>query len=89
MTLLYDQSLHSMRSLFYRLNATGINVDISTFSKACKTRENTIFVRWYAQLISQLKRKNPAAAQMLVPIDSTVVTLTSQLFGSMDITKFN
>ncbi|MGE5659920.1 MAG: transposase [Actinomycetota bacterium] len=32
------------------------------------------------RLIEQVRRQKPVAAQMLFPIDSTVVTLTSQLF---------
>jgi putative transposase len=69
-----------MRDLFYRLNKAGIEVDISTFSKACKTRQDQHFCRIYAELMEQLKQKNPATAQMLFPIDSTVITLTSKLF---------
>ena len=80
LTFVLDQSLMSMRDLFYRLNKTGIKVDISTFSKACKTRNDQHFCRIYTQLTKQLKRKNPATAQMLFPLDSTVITLTSKLF---------
>ena len=80
LTFVLDKGLTSMRDLFYRLNRTGISVDISTFSKACKTREDQYFCRIYVELIAQLKRQNPAAAPMLFPIDSTVVTLTSKLF---------
>jgi putative transposase len=80
LTFILDQGLTSMRELFYRLNHSGISVDISTFSKACKTRSDQHFCRIYAELIQQLKRQNPAAAQILFPIDSTVVTLTSKLF---------
>jgi putative transposase len=80
LTFVLDQSLTSMRDLFYRLNKAGIEVDISTFSKACKTRQDQHFCRIYAELLEQLKRKNPATAQMLFPIDSTVITLTSKLF---------
>jgi putative transposase len=80
LTFVLDQSLTSMRDLFYRLNKTGIPVDISTFSKACKTRQDQHFCRIYIELIAQLKRRNPATTQMLLPIDSTVVTLTSKLF---------
>lgn len=80
LTFVLDQSLTSMRDLFYRLNKAGIPVDISTFSKACKTRQDQHFCRIYAELVEQLKRKNPATAQMLFPIDSTVITLTSKLF---------
>ncbi|NJL19555.1 MAG: transposase [Leptolyngbyaceae cyanobacterium SM1_3_5] len=80
LTFVLDKGLTSMRDLFYQLNHTGIPVDISTFSKACKTRHDQQFCRIYIQLIEQLKRQNPAAAQMFFPIDSTIVTLTSKLF---------
>ena len=69
-----------MRDLFYRLNKAGIEVDISTFSKAFKTRQDQYFCRIYAELMERFKRKNPEPAQMLIPIDSTVITLTSKLF---------
>lgn len=36
LTYVLDQSLTSMRALFYRLNHSGIAVDMSTFSKANK-----------------------------------------------------
>lgn len=80
LTFVLDQSLTSMRDLFYRLRYTGIKVDISTFSKACKNRTGEQFCRSYIELMNQLKRQNPATAQMLMPIDSTVITLTSKLF---------
>lgn len=80
LTFVLDASLMSMRDLFYRLNHSGVEVDISTFSKACKARHGETFCRIYAELINQLKRRHPATAQMLVPIDSTVITLTSKLF---------
>lgn len=80
LTFVLDNGLTSMRDLFYRLNRSGISVDISTFSKACKTRQDQHFCRIYAQLIDQVKRQKPAEAQMLFPIDSTVITLTSKLF---------
>lgn len=80
LTFVLDKGLTSMRDLFYRLNRTGVEVDISTFSKACKTRTDGHFCRIYAQLIGQVKRKQPTAAQILFPIDSTIVTLTSKLF---------
>jgi len=75
-----DQSLTRMRDWFYRLNHTGIKVDISTFSKACKSREDHKFYRIYNQLLNQLKKKNKVEALTLLPIDSTVITLTSKLF---------
>ena len=73
-----------MRDLFYRLNHTGIEVDISTFSKACKTRQGEYFCRIYVELMNRLKRQNSATAQMLIPIDSTIITLTSKLFWEQD-----
>lgn len=80
LTFVLDASLTSMRDLFYRLNHAGIEVDISTFSKACKNRQGENFCRIYVELLEQLKRRRPATAQMLVPIDSTVISLTSKLF---------
>lgn len=80
LTFVLDKGLTSMRDLFYRLNRTGIPVDISTFSKACKTRQDQHFCRIYAELVARLKRQKSAAVQLLFPIDSTIVTLTSKLF---------
>lgn len=80
LTFVLDSGLTSMRDLFYRLNHSGIDLDMSTFSKACKNRQGEVFCRLYIELMVQLKRKMPASAQMLVPIDSTVITLTSKLF---------
>lgn len=82
LTYVLDQGLTSMRALFYRLNKSGIKVDISTFSKANKTRDDGLFRRIYAQLMQQVKRKNPDSKLMLFPIDSTVIILTSKLFWS-------
>lgn len=84
LTFVLDQSLMSMRDLFYRLNHGGISVDMSTFSKACKSRQEQHFCRVYVELIKQLKRRNPATAQMLIPFDSTVITLTSKLFWAQE-----
>ena len=36
------------------------------------------------ELMSQLKRQRPATAQMLIPLDSTVISLTSKLFREQD-----
>jgi len=80
LTFILDQGLMSMRDLFFKLNHTGISVDISTFSKACKNRDNHRFCRIYTQLIRTLKQRHHPDAMMLIPIDSTVVTLTSRLF---------
>jgi len=69
-----------MRDLFYHLIRSGITVDISTFSKACKQRCSQYFRRIYTELRQQLIRNNPTSGKMLFPIDSTVVSLTSKLF---------
>jgi len=84
LTFILDQSLTSMRDLFYRLKHSGIKIDISTFSKACKSRQDQKFCRIYVELIERLKHQNPTAGQMLFPIDSTVITLTSKLFGQQN-----
>ncbi|MEN9274551.1 MAG: IS4 family transposase, partial [Gloeomargarita sp. DG02_4_bins_56] len=39
LTFVLDKGLTSMRDLFYQLNKSGISANISTFSKACKTRQ--------------------------------------------------
>ena len=84
LTFVLDKGLASMRDLFYKLNHAGISVDLSTFSKACKTRQDQHFCRIYVELVKRLKRQNPATVQMLMPIDSTVVTLTSKLFWEQE-----
>jgi IS4 transposase len=76
-----DQSQSSMRCLFKRLNVRGIDVDISTFSKASKVRDPMVFFELFKNLrkelqIEQNSNKNNLA---LFPLDSTVVTLTSKL----------
>ncbi len=43
LALVMDKSTLSMQDLFKRLNHTGISVDISTFSKACKSRSLSTF----------------------------------------------
>lgn len=43
LTFVLDNSSTSMRDLFYRLNYAGILFDISTFSKACKSRQDNTF----------------------------------------------
>ncbi|EGJ35058.1 transposase [Moorena producens 3L] len=79
-----DQSQTSMRSLFKRLNVRGIDVDISTFSKASKVRNPMLFYNLLIQLRKAL-HKSPKVGKnklALFPIDSTIVTLTSKLLWS-------
>jgi putative transposase len=80
LTFILDKSLTSMRDLFYRLEHSGIKVDISTFSKACKTRQGENFCRFYIQLLKQLKQRCPEVAELLFAIDSTIISLCSKLF---------
>jgi putative transposase len=75
-----DSSLSSMRDLFYRLNHTGIKVDISTFSKACKHRTEQTFCRIYMNLVNRLKQCRKDDDLGLFAIDSTAISLTIQLF---------
>jgi len=69
-----------MTDLFFKLKYTGIKGDISTFSKACKSREMTYCNRIYSQLVQQVRRKYGGMELSLFPIDSTVIALTSKLF---------
>jgi hypothetical protein len=55
-----DNSLTSMRSLFKRLNNTGFDVDISTFSKA-NTQPRT-FSKYLSLFESIISEKNPQKA---------------------------
>ncbi len=78
-----DESLSSMRGLFRRLNIGGIEMDISTFSKASKTREVKVFMDLFNRLrkdvFSQVSREELG----LFPLDSTSITLTSKLFHEL------
>jgi putative transposase len=81
LSFVLDQSQTSMRSLFKRLNIRGINIDISTFSKASKHRDPAIFYNLFVELKKQLAktRKIDRTKLILFPLDSTIVTLTSKL----------
>lgn len=81
LTHLLDQDLTNMRALFCRLNQSGIKIDISTFPKANKTRDDVLFPRVYAQLMRHVKRKNLDSQLMLFPIDSTVALSRVNSFG--------
>ena len=82
-----DQSQVSMRSLFKHLNIRGINVDISTCSKASKTRDLLQFYNGFLKLRKKLKNshKHPTSQLALFPLDSTLVTWTSKLLWSQGI----
>ena len=75
-----DKSMVSMRDLCTRMNLQGINVQISTFSKASKTREIDVFEKIIIELNKRLSiKKGVEKVRALFPIDSTVITLTSKL----------
>jgi putative transposase len=77
-----DNSLTSMRDLFTRLNNTGFEVDISTFSKANLHRSQKPFPEIYQKLneLVQNKAHNKLHNKYAIcPIDSTIITLTSKL----------
>ncbi|AFZ28409.1 transposase family protein (plasmid) [Cylindrospermum stagnale PCC 7417] len=75
-----DQSLVSMRDLIFRLNTRNIPVHLSTFSKASKNREVKVFEEILALAIKELKKKKGENGnQILFPLDSTIITLTSKL----------
>lgn len=67
-----------MRDLFKRLNNTGIDIRISTFSKANTDKRQKIFQNIYHQL-NQLVQKTLHDKYAICPIDSTILTLTSKL----------
>lgn len=81
MSFVMDQSQYSMRDLFKRLNIRGIDMDISTFSKASKNRDPIIFHDLFLESRKELKKsKNiDPKALVLFPIDSTIISLTSKL----------
>lgn len=77
-----DNSLTSMRDLFKRLNNTGFEVDISTFSKASSHRSLKPFQEIYQKLnefVHQKPHKKLKDKYAICPIDSTIIALTSKL----------
>lgn len=82
LSLALDKSLTSMRDLFKRLNNTGYEVDISTFSKANLHRSQNPFIEIYQKLnkkVNHQKLRNKNREYAICPIDSTIITLTSKL----------
>lgn len=75
-----DPGLSSMRDLFKQFGWQGIKVDISTFSKASKTRSPEVFQELFERLNQDLRKKNSSDKLALFPLDSTTITLTSKLF---------
>jgi putative transposase len=81
LSFVMDQSQSSMRDLFKRLNIRGIDMDISTFSKASKNRDPVVSHNLFLRLRSELNKKRNINPKDLVlfPIDSTIISLTSKL----------
>lgn len=78
-----DKSYRSMRDLFKRLNNTGIEVNISTFSKASSHPRQQVFHKIYQQLSGLVYRKKIHDKYDICPIDSTTISLTSKLLWSL------
>ncbi len=81
LSFVMDRSQSSMRDLFKRLNIRGVDMDISTFSKASKNRDPIVFHNLFLRLRSELNQKKniDRKALVLFPIDSTIISLTSKL----------
>ena len=75
-----DKSLVSMRDLITRVNSRGKKLDLSTFSKASKSRNPELFEEILNQGLKRLKnQKGVSKDKIYFPLDSTVITLTSKL----------
>jgi hypothetical protein len=69
-----DKSIVSMRDLCSRMVLQGINVNLSTFSKASKIRETSAFQEVIVELNKRLfAQKGIENARALFPIDSTII----------------
>ena len=78
-----DKSIVSMRDLCSRMVLQGINVNLSTFSKASKIRETSPFEKVIVELNKRLvAKKGIENVRALFPIDSTIISLTSKLLWS-------
>jgi len=56
-TGILDKGINSLRDLFYQLNHAGIKVDLSTFSKANKTRDPQMHL--YHKLLYYIEEAHP------------------------------
>ena len=79
-TGILDKGINSLRNLFYQLNHAGIKVDLSTFSKANKTRDAQIFMHLYHKLLYYIEEAHPEKRLVLCPFNATVIPLMSRLF---------
>ena len=75
-----DKSLVSMRDLIIRVNSRGKKLDLSTFSKASKSRNPELFEDILNRGLKKLRnQKGLAREKIYFPLDSTVISLTSKL----------
>jgi putative transposase len=79
-TAILDKGVNSLRDLFYQLNHTSTQVNLSTFSKANKTRDSQVFMRLYHKLLRYITQAHPEKKLVLCPFDTTVIPLMSKLF---------
>jgi putative transposase len=79
-TAVLDKGVKSLRDLFYQFNHGGTKVDLSTFSKANKTRDPQIFMRLYHKLWRYIEQAHPKKKLFLCPFDAKVIPLMSKLF---------
>ncbi len=80
-----DPGIESMRGLFQQLNWQGVEIDISTFSKASHHRNPIIFQKIFQEFNRELKHKKRRKEIGFFPVDSTIVTLTSKLLWTLGI----
>jgi len=86
-----DQSLKTIRDLFKRPNQGGVDLDISTFSKANQHRSLKPFQELYQQVLGLVKQKKAIGKGKncelddyeICPIDSAIITLTSKLLWAL------
>jgi hypothetical protein len=75
-----NKSLVSMRDLLTRVNSRAKKLDLSTFSKASKTRDIKVFKEILNQGTIKLKEKNKIAQnQIYFLLDSTIIIIILQL----------
>lgn len=79
-----DAGISSMRDLLSQLNLQGIKLDISTFSKASKTRSTEVFTKIFNSLNRAIKSQKNSQKLCLFPLDSTTITLTSKLLWQQE-----
>lgn len=74
-----DKSLANMKYLVFRLSSRCFQMDLSTFSKASRFRDPSVFENLLQQVTEYLKKqKGTKKVRSLFPLDSTVITLTSK-----------